>query len=213
MGIMLNEDCNHFICTRKNMIQSVDEKYLQNFIDQYKDTLVTDFVMNISATISFVPSKVIQFAGDKYLVKEELGRAVDYSKTELSAVYHLWYEKKLDMYRIWIDRCRHNGINPWISIRMNDAELVDIPNHLLSEYYYEHITDYAVVRHREPKSALEYCRDYRIEEYRNQHLAYMEEMLDRYDVYGLELDFQRELYCLQMGKQRSEEHTSELQSR
>lgn len=47
MGIMLNEDCNHFICTRKNIIQSVDENYLNAFIDQYANTTVTDFIMNI----------------------------------------------------------------------------------------------------------------------------------------------------------------------
>ena len=74
MGIMLNEDCNHFICTRKNIIQSVDENYLNAFIDQYANTTVTDFIMNISATLSFVPSKVLQFAADKYLIKTEMGK-------------------------------------------------------------------------------------------------------------------------------------------
>lgn len=201
MGIMLNEDCNHFIYTRKNIIETVDKKYLQQFIDQYKDTMVTDFIMNISATLSFVPSRVLQFAADKYLAKEEMGKPVDYSDTELASAYHLWYEKNIDMYEIWIERCRHNGINPWLSIRMNDAEVVNIPNHLMSEYYYEHFTDYAVVRHREPENPREYCRDYEIDDYRNKQLEYIKEMLGRYDVFGLELDFQREPFCLQTGRE------------
>ncbi len=199
MGIMLNEDCNHFIGTRKSIIDKVDENYLKSFIDQYADTCVTDFIMNTSATLSFVPSKTRQFAADKYLIKEDFGKEVDYTKTCLSSAYTLWYEKKLDMYKIWIDRCREVGINPWISFRMNDAEVSNMPNYALSDYYYEHCYDYARVRHRKPTSAVEMCRDYEIEDFRLHQLEHIEELVNRYDVYGVELDFQREIFCFAIG--------------
>ncbi len=201
MGIMINEDCNHFLASRLNIIESVDEEYLKGFIDQYADTLVTDFIMNTSATLSFVPSKTRQFSGDKYLAKTEMGKAVDYTATWQRACYHLWYEKKLDMYQIWIDRCREKGINPWITFRMNDAELFNMPNLILSDYYYEHAFDYARVRHREPRDPVEMCRDYEIEDFRNYQLHHIEELVNRYDVYGVELDFQREIFCFAIGKE------------
>ena len=133
------------------------------------------------------------------MIKTEMGKTVNYTHTELAAAYHLWYEKNIDMYKIWIERCKFNKINPWLSFRMNDAELFNVPNHLLSEYYYEHLNDYARVRHRKPRTAIECCRDYEIDDHRNLLLLYIEEMLERYDVYGIELDFQREIYCFRIG--------------
>ena len=202
MGIMLNEDCNHFLNSRKNIIEQVDVEYLHGFIDQYANTGVSDFIMNISATLSYVPSKSVQFAADKYLVKEEMGLPVDYTEDLVTrAAYHLWYEKGIDIYQVWIDRCRYNKINPWLSFRMNNAEAPykNEPHAHLSEYYYQHYDDFSRVNHRTKYSALDMCRDYGIEEFRNYMLAYIEEMVNRYDVFGIELDFLREHVCLKLG--------------
>lgn len=201
MGLFINEDCNHFIVSRKDKIKEIDENYLNSFIDQYANTTVTDFVMNISATLSFVPSKILQFIADKYNVKSEYGVEVDYTDPIGAAFYYIWYEKKLDIYKTWIERCRHNGINPWFSFRMNDAEISQLPNFYLSDYYYEHYLDFARVRHRKPEGVREFCRDYEIDNYRNQMLDYIDEILGNYDVYGIELDFQREICCFQIGRE------------
>ena len=41
----------------------------------------------------------------RQLIKEEMGIPVDYTKdTIISSAYHLWYEKGIDMYQVWIDR-------------------------------------------------------------------------------------------------------------
>ena len=202
MGIMLNEDCCHFLDSRSNIIENVDVDYLNAFIDQYANTGVSDFIMNISSTLSYVPSKTIEFAGDKYNVKEELGVPVDYTKDAFTrAVYHLWYEKGIDMYQVWIDRCRYNKIHPWLSFRMNNAEFLygNEPHAHLSQYYYKHFYDYARVNYRTKFSGHDQCRDYGIEEFREYMLAYIEEMINRYDVFGIELDFLREHVCLKIG--------------
>ncbi|MEI6424686.1 MAG: hypothetical protein WCP55_20890 [Lentisphaerota bacterium] len=36
-------------------------------------------------------------------------------------------KQKLDRYQIWIDRCRHHGVEGWLTMRMNDC-------HGLQEY-------------------------------------------------------------------------------
>lgn len=202
MGIMLNEDCNHFLFSRANIIENVDVNYLNSFIDQYANTCVSDFIMNISATLSFVPSKTVEFAGDKFFIKEELGTPVDYTEDPLiKAIHCIWHEKKLDMYKIWIDRCKHNNINPWISFRMNNAEAPykNEPHAHLSNYYYRHYDSQARVNHRERISAYDLCRNYEIEEFRQYMLSYIDEMLNRYDVFGIELDFMREYICFKLG--------------
>ena len=201
MGLFINEDCNHFIISRKDIIKEIDESYLNSFIDQYANTMVTDFVMNISATLSFIPSKVLQFIADKYNVKTECGQPVDYTTGVISLFYHMWYEKGIDMYKIWIDRCKYNGINSWLSFRMNDAEFMGVPNTYASEYFCDHFLDQARVRHRTPLNPREFCRDYENDDFRNQMLNYIDETLGNYDVYGIELDFQREICCLQIGRE------------
>lgn len=204
MGIMLNEDCCHFLDSRSNIIEDVDINYLNDFIDQYAKTNVTDFLMNISSTLSYVPSDVFQFAGDKYFVKEEMGQPVDYTKDPFTkAVHNIWYEKKIDMYQVWINRCRQNEINPWISFRMNNAEFLydKQPHAHLSDYYYEHYEDQARVQYRKGIASTDLCRDYGNEELREYMLAYINEMVNRYDVYGIELDFLREHSCFKFGSE------------
>lgn len=202
MGIMLNEDCSHFLSSRSNIIETVDLDYLNTFIDQYANTNVTDFLMNIFSTLSYVPSEMVQFVGEKYFLKKEMDTPVDYTNDSfIQAVHHIWFEKKLDMYQIWIDRCRFNNIHPWLSFRMNNAEFPykNEPHVHLSNYYYEHYDDYARVQHRTKQYAYDLCRDYEIEEFRKYMLSYIAEMLNRYDVFGIELDFMREYPCFKLG--------------
>ena len=197
-GIMLNEDPNHFLGTRSEMCGEIDRAYLERFIDQYKDTQVTDLMFCVN---SAVPSKYFTFYGDKYHVTEEAGQTVDYKEhCIVKPAYVIWYEKKLDLYEIWMNQCRKDGIRPWLSFRMNDAHsLYQVPSALHHQFFYDHIHSYARVRHRGQYQHFDRCRDYRIEAVRRQYLGYMEEMLERYNPYGVEIDFQRELDCFEIG--------------
>ena len=56
-GIIFNEDCNHFIYTRFRSHIKVGLKELHEFIDQYKDTGITDFFLNVNASIAWFPCK------------------------------------------------------------------------------------------------------------------------------------------------------------
>lgn len=206
-GIILNQDSDNFLITRKACLDLIDAQYIKDFIYQYKDTLVTDFMMCVNVHISSFPSKVKTFYGDKYLRKEEQGQPVDYSETCCKTAYHIWYEKKLDLFHLWIDACRESGITPWLSFRMNDAHChFETPHYLISDFFYEHIDEYARVRHELPyggkRGYYDRCRDYEIEEVRAEMLAYMEEALERYDADGIELDFMRELWCFQPGHEQ-----------
>lgn len=206
-GIILNQDSDNFLFTRKDCLDLIDAQYIKDFIYQYEDTLVTDFVMCVNVHISSFPSKVKTFYGDKYLRKEEQGQSVDYSETCCKTAHHIWHEKKLDLFQLWIDACRESQITPWLSFRMNDAHChFETPHYLISDFFYEHLDEYARCRHERPfggnRDYYDRCRDFGIEEVRVEMLAYIEEALERYDVDGIELDFMRELWCFQPGHEQ-----------
>ena len=199
-GIMLNEDPNHFYVSRMNVADEIDEAYLRSFIDQYQDTDVTDFLICANVPLSSFPSEVLMSFSDKYFVREELGQPVDYTGTFVKTAYKIWNEKGLDLFPIWIDQCNRNGIHPWISFRMNDAHChYDIPNVLISQNYYDYFKDFSRVRHRRQFQYYDRCRDFAILEVRKEWIAYITETLERYRPYGIELDFQREFDCFQIG--------------
>ncbi len=206
-GIMLNQDSDNILLSRKDRLELLDKQYIKSIIYQYKDTLVTDLLMCVNVHISAFPSRVKTFYGEKFLRKEEQGIPVNYSNTPCETAHYIWCEKKLDLFQLWIDACRETEITPWISFRMNDAHChFETPHYLISDFFYEHLDEYARCRHERPfggnRDYYDRCRDFEIEEVRAEMLDYIEEALSRYDVDGIELDFMRELWCFQPGHEQ-----------
>lgn len=201
-GIMFNLDGDTFYHSRMDHLDAINEDYLRKFILQYEGTDITDYVFNINSMASSIPSRVTTAYADKYLRKEEYGQPVDYTDTCCKTAHHIWNVLGLDMYQIWIDTCRSIHINPWFSFRMNDRHchhLLPKAKWLFSDFFYAHVEDYAHVHGRKTEFWKDRGRDYLIKEVRQEMLDYMAEMLERYDLYGIELDFQRELNCFPHG--------------
>lgn len=207
--IRFNEDWFHFFHSRYSGNIRVDKQYLKDFIYQYRDTQITDFSMNVNARVSSFPSRVLQSFSDKYLIKEENGRPVDYTRSFAALAYDIFVRQGLDMYKIWIEALREIGIRPWISVRMNDCHAnISETNILLSDFYHAH-PEIRRVKHRIPDPSLkrvaddamyfEDCYDYGLDVVRDQMFAYIEEVFGRYDMDGLELDFTRELPSFAIG--------------
>jgi cysteine synthase len=70
---------------------------------------------------------------------------------------------------------------------------------LKSEEVEQH-PDWWISRHRNGRGYYCKCFDYSVKEVRDRILGYINEQLEKYDVYGLELDFTREAYCFPYGK-------------
>ena len=203
-GIMLNMDANTFIYSRNNMLDIISEDYLKSVMLQYEGTDVTDYVFNVNDTLSAIPCKTKTSYADKYLRKEENGQPVDYTDTCAKAAYHIWNVLGLDLYQIWIDAVRSIGINPWFSFRMNDRHghhLYPAPYWLFSDFFYAHAEEYAHVHGRKTEFYIDRSRDYLIKEVRQDMYDYITELLGRYDLYGVELDFQREFNCFPAGRE------------
>ena len=195
-GIMINIDINSSITGFLNDVskrENVTEPDLYPFVDCYRDSQVTDVLICGFCQFSQTPSLVFSDFAFKCGQKTENGVSVDYTNWfGGNTILHTKYG--IDPYDVWFRRLKTLGIRPWLSVRMNDCHCPDEEACFLrSEFFYEAREkgwmvgpEYGYYR---------YCFNYAVPEVRAKMLAYLREQLTRYDVYGLELDFQREIIC------------------
>ena len=201
IGSALNIDCDAiaYFMGKYNFDCSDLEAKAVEYFNQYLGKGLSDILYNIN---NAVPCDFDNFWGNKYLRTEENGVAVDYKDNKWAEIHHkIFTETGVDPFAVWIGLCRKNGINPWLSFRMNDVHYSDLPTDH-SEFFYKakkngwmlglDIPDrWKGVPHEEwyPQ-----CLDYSVPEVREYYLKYINFGLDRYDVYGIELDWQRTIW-------------------
>ena len=198
MGLMINLDCDVFYHSRRNVPNLICEDYVREYINQYMKTSATDIVLNVGGLLSSTPSCVRATYLDraKYAAEHNLDWGCAPVVLKLD-------ELGIDVYKVWVSRLFENGLNPWLSFRMNDAHnlLDDTP--LTSPQLRSMFEKCSVIRHHRQFGWYDRCQDYSLEEIRRYHLDYIEEQTMQYLPYGIELDFQRELSCFRPGHEWS----------
>jgi len=200
--LFYNEDWIHFMQTRYRAGVPASKEVLHEYIYSLKGTQITDFVMNVNGTVSAAQSEIFETFADRYLLTEENGDKVDYSDTFAKYAYDL-RENGIDMYQEWISALYETGINPWISIRMNDCHGSQFSHDIRKSKDVEEMADMHLAHYRERECYFDKCLDYSRIEVRQRMLGYIEEMLSHYDIYGLELDMMRNMhyFCYGFEKQ------------
>ena len=201
-GLIVNQDPDGYIKSLADGNYTVEN--IKEFALQFKGSHITDYIIQVNNSSASYPSDVWTDLVDKYHQTVENGVAVDYKNEALTKAAHYLYEVlKADYIDIWINTFREIGINPWISFRMNDAHHlkygVDV---LLSDYFHENPQNRRVLHHSTPQY-FDYCQNYELEAVREHYLALINEALGKYDPYGIELDFQREMWLWQIGKEQN----------
>lgn len=193
LGIAINEDDSHFFGSRKPEEMSIEG--LHAFVDQYAGTRVSHLFLCPNAQKASHDSAVwdsIWELGAEQRAPEE-GFAKQWCDNA-----RLLHERGLDPYAIWIARCRGKGISPWLSMRMNDVHNVDDPDSYIHASFWREHPDYW----RVPGSTggwVDRAFDFGIAEVRAHHMAYLRELLERYDPDGIELDWMRFGYHFKPG--------------
>jgi hypothetical protein len=107
-------------------------------------------------------------------------------------------ERGIDQFAIWLERCKHHEIEGWLSMRMNDSHgLKEAETGDHSGWIHQWPSEYwRANRHlrRAPyrlERSWEGSFNYLLKEVRDHHLRLVEELFDRYDMAGLELDWMR----------------------
>ncbi len=188
--LVINEDNSHFFGSRK--AEEMTVKGLHAWVDQYAGGSVTHLFLCTNAMRSSFRSKSRDAIWDPVNGKEP---------------QHPWpqnarrlHEAGIDPYAVWIARCRKKQLSPWLSMRMNDVHNTsDRSNFQHSTFWRTHIDLWREPNH-EHGSGLNYAYA-KVREYQ---LAYVRELLERYDPDGLELDWMRFPNHLTPGKEREE---------
>ncbi|PWM47548.1 MAG: hypothetical protein DBX47_00500 [Clostridiales bacterium] len=194
--IMFNEDAAHhfgeYACAHKMPTPELEKE----FIYQYKDTQITDYLINLNYMLSLAPSKVMMSYAEKHYQKVENGKDVDYSD---NIYYKCFIENGYDVFAHWIQLLREINIRPWLSFRMNDChDSFADQSFMLDDYFHEH-KELRRVSHHKPTEYYDNCFDFGKKPVRDKMYNYIQECLERYDVDGIDLDFMREQFCFSIG--------------
>ena len=201
---VLNLDWMHFYQSRTE--EDMNMAHLEAYIDQYAaGGKVTHLFFNPNA----------QRASFRSATRESVWDPVPgISETDL---HHVWreekeypgtgplvakalYEKGIDPYAVWIQRSREKGISPWLSMRMNDVHYAQRRSHFFHSEFWRSNPDLWRVPNYTGDSWNDYAFDYAHQAVRDHQLAFVRELLERYDTDGIELDWLRFPYHLQAGR-------------
>ena len=189
-------DCEYFFLKNLENWEDLPGKAAAYLDTYYKDQGIGDILFNIFAQNSVTPSCVFTDRATKFLQKEENGIGVDYSENKmLGLVYKAQQEYSFEPIHFWVTHCKKIGIRPWISIRMNDNHYRDDETGWIrSDFFYEALEKGWFLGKKYRSSYRNF--NYAVPEVRQKMLDYIEEQLNAYDVYGIELDFMREPKCV-----------------
>jgi ABC-type dipeptide/oligopeptide/nickel transport system ATPase subunit len=189
--LIYNEDDSHF------MKKAQPEAFVR-YLDSVCRGAVTHFFMCPNAMRSNVESRHL----------EPLWKALA-EPGGIRAVAAKWlHDNGIDPYAIWAKRARERGVSPWFTVRMNDIHFVSPSN-----FTYCGLSTLWKTRpdlRRDPNYRGHtwhwYAFDYAHREVREQHIGYIRELLSRYDVDGLELDWMRFPHHFAPGRERADAH-------
>ncbi len=195
-GIIVNRDID-FLGTCQSAGTSVSKATLKKYAQSYKDTHVTDIMLNIFCQIIAYPSEVGTDFIDQYHYNKENGHKITANQ---EMAYLLFERKGLDYIKELCEAFTDLGINPWLSFRMNDAHNVQDPTTVKIWDFFNDNPEVRRVQHGSKVNTYYHnIFDYTYDKVRQYVLDIINESLGRYDCYGIELDFQREMWIWHHG--------------
>jgi len=169
------------VCEHTPFAEKIDENSsktmildgYRKLIDRYADARITHLLLNVNYQRACYPSEVWDSYWD-----------LDDPATNLTAWHRrMWliHQAGVDPYAACIEFSRSKGISPWVSMRMNDTHYIDDP-HKANTFW---------KNHPEFRCSPGGGFNFAIPEVREHHLALIQELLQRYDIDGVELDWMR----------------------
>ena len=168
------------------------EESIRAFFSKFTTHSITDMLLCVFENTSMIPSDAVMWRGLKGFQAEENGVPVSYPENE--CLYRLFWEFHLDPVQIFLDIMREGGVRPWLTLRMNDVHFgADSASFLRDDFFYTAQKNGWMIG--SSYGYYGYALDYGKEPVRNRMLRYIREILEKYDMFGLELDFMREIFC------------------
>lgn len=210
-ALFINEDDSHF--TSCHPLSDMTREGIERLADFFcENTQVAGVLFCVNYQKALYKSKVWEYLCDGYdpagpddqpfLKDVDLGTG-GHGRKMFDNMLAL-DEQKIDRHQIWIDRCRHHGVEGWLTLRMNDCHGLQEYRQRMEEgtgdycgwallfpsaFWKEH-PELRRATYREERS-LEGAFDFAQSEVRRHHLALVAEVLEKWDMDGIELDWMR----------------------
>lgn len=204
-----NEDCTDFF---GNWDVGVADggNVVDGFVDRIAAAGVTHFLCNTNAQLVNYQSDVWQTFWDGFDpdgpddqpmlagIPESRGPEAVRGWRRLITCMMALHQQGVDYPDRVVRRCRHNGMIPWISIRMNDVHNNDDTDHPIHSRFWRQRPE---LYRRGFSGYFATAFDFAQPAVRDHYMRLIRETLERYDIDGLELDFQREPYLFSKGEE------------
>ena len=209
--VLFNKDCSDFFHRGGNTPKAV-----QRMVDEIAEGGAEVLLVNPNAQRVNYPSKVWQSYWDGYTEGDRSffgGISDEVVKTTRNLMVRSMAElaEQGDYLKIALDRCRHQGIAPGVSLRMNDMHDAPWPDsHQHSRFYREnpllHLNSHESFQHELGRSWGSKGLDYEHQEVREHYLSLIRELAESYDFDVLELDFLRFPYYFDREWSHQDQH-------
>ena len=191
----MNIDCDsvsYFSRVYGGDLTDLDRK-CREYFSRYINSGISDIIYNVD---DIVPSETRDWWGVRYNRTEEAGQPVSYKDHSIGKViYNVYVEQGYDPIRVWTTMAKENSMRPWLSFRMNDVHYANEPL-MHRAFFYTARENGWMIGDTSPEAFwYGYALDYAVKEVRDEQLAYMEEITQSYDAFGIELDFSRTIRC------------------
>lgn len=190
--LILNEDPTDFAYGRA--AEGISLNNLTAWADQYVNT-------NVGAIFLCTQAYRSNYGGN---VMETIWEHKDRTNWTGSLAEGLYSAQKrgLDINGVRVKLLRERNISPWVSLRMNDIHdsTTGVEAGTTSTFKGKH--NYNVGSKSSGNES--YCLDYNLPQVRNFYYSIVRENIERYDVDGIELDWQRECYAINDAGYREE---------
>mgnify|MGYP002853937124 CR=1 FL=1 len=161
---------------------------LDDWLDYHVDLGITHLLVNVNAKRTNYRSDVWEADWDGYDpdggVNQPFFDGLDPQRrfeTNLFKCFYDWSQGGVEYPSYMLEGARRRGLGAWVSMRMNDDHNPDWPDHPSHSTFWK----------SHPEWRLNYGLDYEQPEVRRHFMSLLEEICTRFDLDGLELDFQR----------------------
>lgn len=123
------------------------------------------------------------------------------TRNRLDAVKRL-ADQGVDFHREAMARCRHNGVGAWMTVRMNDVHgCMDEDGPLLSQFFREQRAARQLRAMHRDRYWMDRALDWERPEVQEHYFKFVCEVLNRYDLDGIELDWMRFVVHFRPGRE------------
>lgn len=192
--LIFNEDDSHFFWRGK---EKMTEAGLLEYLDEVLGKgAFTHFFMCPNAMRANFDSKAFEPIWKALEEDRDPGWWAEKAK--------LLHDRGIDPYAVWIRGCRARGVSPWITMRMNDCHFVhDRRFCSLSTFWRTHPEYWLKPSVETGKWRWEdRALDFSHRDVRDYVVSFAEELLERYDMDGLECDWMRFAEHLPQGREK-----------